>query len=530
MDIVEYVILGLIMVMVSMIIFLFFDRRILLNKYRKIRRENVKNKDILNENLRFAENIGRGELDTNFDVSKDNVLGSALLKMKSNLLKVSEEDEHRNWVSDGLAKFANILRSDHDVFEMTDILISEVVKYMEVNQGSIFFVNEENSNDIYLELKACYAWERNKYANMRIELNEGLAGRCFMEQKKIVMTRIPDDYVTITSGIGSANPSNIVIIPIKLDEKIFGIIEIASFNVLENHHIEFLEKLVINIASIISNIKVNNNTQKLLLEMRDAKEAMEKAQDAVNAQLELLENVVSVSKTDLKGKITYANNMFLKTSGYLEEDLIGKTHSILKSGHTTEKEYTELWDTISSGKTWKGEFKNITKNGSSHWSDVIIAPLKNSNKEIFEYMSVSFPINEKKLREEKMDKMLVRLEDQKKKTEAILDGAIDGVLVLSHDARIEYVNLAGQELIGDISENIVNKRVFEFLPLGFGADKSCKSLVVLKTNHEVNIRTELTFLNTVGEAKDVLISSSEFDFAGEKRCALFLQNITVDLF
>lgn len=103
---------------------------------------------------------------------------------------------------------------------------------------------------------------------------------------------------------------------------------------------------------------------------------------------------ISIAVTDLNGVIEYANPYFCKTSGYSIRDVIGKNSRILKSDFHPKEDYRILWETISSGKTWSGIFKNIKKNGESYWESAIIAPVKSENKEIKNYIAVKQEITE----------------------------------------------------------------------------------------------------------------------------------------
>ena len=96
----------------------------------------------------------------------------------------------------------------------------------------------------------------------------------------------------------------------------------------------------------------------------------------------------TVSRTDLKGKITYINDKFCTLNGYKKEEIIGKNHNILRSPDTPKKFFKELWDTIQSKKVWQGIFKNITKDGSITYMDTTIVPILDIDGEIIEYMSI----------------------------------------------------------------------------------------------------------------------------------------------
>ncbi|MCK5371080.1 MAG: HAMP domain-containing protein, partial [Cyclobacteriaceae bacterium] len=97
----------------------------------------------------FAENIGDGKYDNEFKpLSESDMLGNALLEMRTNLKKVAEEDKKRNWATSGLAKFGDILRSYNDNFDkLADEIISNLVKYIEANQGALFIIEADKVSD-----------------------------------------------------------------------------------------------------------------------------------------------------------------------------------------------------------------------------------------------------------------------------------------------------------------------------------------------------------------------------------------------
>lgn len=105
---------------------------------------------------------------------------------------------------------------------------------------------------------------------------------------------------------------------------------------------------------------------------------------------------VSVQITDTKGIIEYVNPKFIEITGYNLDEVIGKKPNILKSGYTSENEYKKLWDTISSGKEWRGELCNLKKNGEKFWESALISPITNETGKITHYLAIKEDITEKK--------------------------------------------------------------------------------------------------------------------------------------
>lgn len=212
------------------------------------------------------------------------------LELKENLTKLQinqEQEEKRHWAAEGLTQATRILREYDDIATLYDKLIAFIVHYINANQGGIFIVTEEG-DDKYLELKACYAYERKKHLEKRVEIGEGLIGQTFLEKEHIFITDIPERYVNITSGLGEAPPRNLLIIPLMNNETIEGIIELASFNKMEEHTIQFMNTLGESFASTIRNVRVNQRTKELLEESQQQTEEMRAQEEEMRQNMEEL--------------------------------------------------------------------------------------------------------------------------------------------------------------------------------------------------------------------------------------------------
>ena len=211
-------------------------------------------------------------------------------ELKENLTRLEknqEAEEKRRWAAEGLAQATRILREYDDIAQLYDKLIAYIIHYIEANQGGIFIVNGEGE-DMHLELKACYAYERKKHLEKRIEIGEGLIGQTYLEKEHIYMTEIPESYVNITSGLGKAPPRNLLILPLIANETIEGIIELASFNQMEEHVIQFMNTLGESIASTIRNVRINQKTKELLEESQQQTEEMRAQEEEMRQNMEEL--------------------------------------------------------------------------------------------------------------------------------------------------------------------------------------------------------------------------------------------------
>ncbi len=245
----------------------------------------------------FAIQIGKGNFDIQFrTLSKEDKLGNSLIEMRNSLQKAKieeevrkEENAKRAWATEGQAKFGEILRVyGKDEKELAYNIISNLIRYLGANQGGLFTYNDDNPKDLHLELIASFAYDRRKYFQKKVKVGDGLIGACAIEKEVIYMTRIPEDYILIRSGIGGASPTSLLIVPLKLKEDIFGVIEIASFNTLEPYHIDFIEKITESIASSLFAVKMNQRTSRLLEEFKI------QAEEKAAQEIEMLQNIEEI--------------------------------------------------------------------------------------------------------------------------------------------------------------------------------------------------------------------------------------------
>ncbi len=201
-------------------------------------------------------------------------------ELEENLKKIEKAraaEERQSWISRGIADISDLMRHQ-DSADIYNQLLSSTVKYLEANQGAIYLVNDENEDHIFLEMAACYAYERQKHFTKQIEVGQGLVGQCFLEKEPILLKHVPEEFVVITSGLGASLPTFVGIIPLMQEMKVVGVMEFALFHELESYQIDFLEKLGQNIASFVLTNSINTKT-KILLEQSQLQMEQLRAQE-----------------------------------------------------------------------------------------------------------------------------------------------------------------------------------------------------------------------------------------------------------
>jgi len=383
--------------------------------------------DGLKETAHFANEIGNGKLVTDFTpLSKEDVLGNSLIEMRKSLQLADEEelsrkteDEKRNWSTLGLAKFAEILRLNNDnIKELSYNIIQYLVNYLKVNQGGIFILNDDDKNEEFLELSACFAYDRKKYLEKKIQIGEGLVGACYLEKKTIHIIDVPDDYIHITSGLGYDNPRAILIVPLKLNDIIYGVIELASFTDFKEFEVDFVEKVGESIASTISSVKINIKTAYLLEQSQLQAEAMKAQEEEMRQNLEELtatqeemakknrdiqgiiyaiDATVATFEIDMNGKILTANKLLLDLfDATLTEIKNLRLADLLTKDFLNSSQYKDLWETLRTGKIYSGEFEHPYKKGLV-WSKDSYAPIVDIHGDPYKVLCFVNDISEQKI-------------------------------------------------------------------------------------------------------------------------------------
>lgn len=243
----------------------------------------------------FVNHIASGQYDISWEglndgnrsLNHDNLAGS-LVKMRDKMINVKSEEQERQWVTKGLAEFSELIRNNQEnveklAFEATLFL----VKYLKAQQGGLFLVSDDDGNKS-IDLIACYAFSRKKFVNKKIQPGEGLIGQAYFEGQTIYLKEIPVGYANITSGLGDSTPKTLLIVPMRYNDEVQALIEIASFQDYQPYEIEFLEKVGEFVASAVSAVQSNEVTKKLLVEAQQMAEEMKAQEEEMRQNMEEL--------------------------------------------------------------------------------------------------------------------------------------------------------------------------------------------------------------------------------------------------
>lgn len=429
----------------------------------------------------FAHAIGDGKFKTNFKpISNKDILGHALVNMRESLQKADKKDLLRNWIITGNAEISEILRDNDSLDKLGDEILEYICNKIDAIQGAFYLVTDEN-----IEVTASFAFNKKKYITKKFKLAEGLIGQAAVEKDIIIRTEIPDDYMYISSGLmGDKKPKCLLIIPLIYNDNVFGLIELAGFQLFDEDKVLFMKEISEIIARTIFNLRVNENTRKLLQEsqrmsselqeqqkelQRNAHE-MQKAQEDLklaNKELEnqfeevnnaqnriqaLLQNASEVITIYSKDKIIkYVSPSVESILGYRENDLLKLTdfQHLDESGQVAfSAMFNKLLEIPESRKTI--EVAYFKKNGDKIW-------LEATGKNMLSEPAIKgIIVNYRDITERK------RAEEEERKRgqmQALSENSPDLITRVSLDGNFFYINPTITTLTGSNPDDFLNKRI-----------------------------------------------------------------------
>lgn len=398
-----------------------------------IEMENAVNEIIENKNnrVKLIEKLSEGDFsnELEFEKGKDDETDK-LLNLREFLAVKTKDDKarkleeiHTDWVNEGITKFIEILRfhgQDRKVLAYN--IISNLVKYINGNQGAIYFTREDDPENITLEIAACYAYEKQKMIKGSFSVNEGLLGRAYHESRIINVTDLPPGYIKIVSGLGDAQPNNLIIVPLIFNQKISGMLELASFHKFEEYQVTFLSRIAESIASAVSGLKINERTESLLQqsqeqsklmkiqevemrrnlqEMRRLKEETETKDSEMRGLFRAIDATSLVTQYDKDGTIIRVNSRVIDLLQMSEEEIVGKNHADISSFKPDNKDYRKFWEDLRHGQT-RNLQESIQTRNKTIWLAETFSPIIDEKGNVQKIINIGLDISSTKILERQL--------------------------------------------------------------------------------------------------------------------------------
>lgn len=267
-----------------------------------------------------AERIGMGEYDTPVVVrSESDTLGHALNRMKTNLSDLSRENERRTWLLTGTNLLNDKMRGEKDVPVLASDVITQVAELLEAQVGTLYV--RENG---HMRRVGGYA-HTDASGKDRFAPGEGLVGQVAVSRKHILLPDVPDDYLTITSGLGQTRPRNIIVYPLTYENEVKGVLELASARTFSPRDLELLSLVESHIGIAIHASQSRQTLKELLEETQRQSEELEAQQEELrqfNEELLVKTNLLEKSEEELKAQqeeLQMSNEELVEKAALLEE-------------------------------------------------------------------------------------------------------------------------------------------------------------------------------------------------------------------
>ncbi len=257
-----------------------------------------------------ATAVTKGDLTRSIKVEASGevaALKDTINEMIRNLKDTTIKNNEQDWLKTNLAKFSRMLQGQKDLLTVGKLILSELAPVVGAQHG-VFYTMINTGEEPRLHLLASYAFRARKHTSHDLKLGETLVGQAALEKERILLTKVPSDYVQISSGLGEANPLNLIVLPVLFEGQVKAVIELASFENFSPTHLIFLDQLTESIGIVLNTIEANMRTEDLLKQSQSLARELQAQQEELqktNLELEdkaklLAEQNVEVEKKNME--------------------------------------------------------------------------------------------------------------------------------------------------------------------------------------------------------------------------------------
>ncbi len=209
--------------------------------------------------------------------------------MIGNLRETTEVNAQQDWLNTNLARFSSMLQGQRDLQEVSRVVMSELTPLVGGQHGAFFLLRTPEGGEPQLRLVSSYAYRRRKNVPTAFPIGEGLVGQAALERKSILITKAPEDYITISSGLGETAPVNLVVLPVLFEEQVMGVIELASLERFGETQLTFLDQLAETLGIVLNTILATMRTEELLQQSQGLTMELQAQSEELQAQRDELE-------------------------------------------------------------------------------------------------------------------------------------------------------------------------------------------------------------------------------------------------
>jgi HAMP domain-containing protein/CheY-like chemotaxis protein/signal transduction histidine kinase len=182
--------------------------------------------------------------------------------MIDNLRLTTDRNTEQDWLKTNLARFTGMLQGQRDLATVGRMLLSELAPLVSAQQGVIYQMGTEESAEMVL--LSAFAGDGEDGHLRRLKIGEGLVGQCAAEKRRMLISELPANTISIRSGLFEAVPQNVIVLPVLFEDRVKAVIELASLGNFTTSHLAFLEQLTASIGIVLNSIEATMQTEGLL--------------------------------------------------------------------------------------------------------------------------------------------------------------------------------------------------------------------------------------------------------------------------
>ncbi len=301
-----------------------------------------------------ASAVAQGDMSRSITVETQGEVDE--LKDNINLMvaNLRETTRAKDWLESNLARLAALMQGHRDLMEVADLILRELTPLVNAQFGAFFLADPEEDKATLqtavpakgLAFIAGYGSAQSATVDTGSMPVHGLVRQAAREKKRILMEEAPPDYIKINSGLGEASPASVVIIPILFEDKLLGVIELASFSRFSDVHLAFFDQFVNTIGVAINTIIANSRTESLLgesqrlaIQLQDRSDELQSQQAELRRSNAELEEKAALLATSSQYKSEFLANMSHELRTPLNSLLIlARLLSDNPDGHLSDQE------------------------------------------------------------------------------------------------------------------------------------------------------------------------------------------------
>ncbi|MFI6740255.1 HAMP domain-containing protein [Nonomuraea sp. NPDC050451] len=233
--------------------------------------------------------VARGDLTRSIAVEaqgelmelKDNINS-----MVANLRETTQANQEQDWLKSNLARISRLMQGHRDLLEVAKLTMSELTPLVSARYGAFYGIDPEGDHELILI--GGYGVRPDRGPRQRFAIGEGIVGQAAAEGRHIMLDDVPPQFITIDSGLSQSTPAQIVVLPILFENRVLGVLELASFTPFGEVHLDFLRQLVETIGVTMNTIIANSRTEDLLTESQRLTRELQERSDELQRQQEEL--------------------------------------------------------------------------------------------------------------------------------------------------------------------------------------------------------------------------------------------------